>query len=857
MKTIPTITLALFAVVASVAAAPLDTGFFYQGLLTEAGKPNPGKLNYEHYYDFYDSPTGGIRVAGPVTNIVEVTDGVFSTVIDFGGAVLDGKQYWLEIGLRTNSTAAFTMLSPRQPVRPTPYALHALTAGGVASNAVGNAALATNAVSADKIAPGQVVKSFNGLADDIQLVVEGELFLRTNQNQLVLAAAVSCLTYSNCYWNLLGNGNITANVNFLGTIAGELAPLDFRVNNNRSLRHEFTGAASAPNITGGFVGNTVTSVGGTIAGGGRAGANNSVQGGYGFIGGGSGNLIDIVSDDGVISGGVNNTIRGFTLAGVIGGGSGNTLATSIYTPTLGGGAGNYVGGLVSSTIAGGDFNTNQATHGAIGGGRRNFLSGTSTDGSIGGGELNSVLAVAATIAGGRTNHIDSDSDFGSIGGGATNLIRFDSPFGTIGGGGNNRIETNSPYGTISGGQRNTIDPRTSLVTIGGGGTNAVQALSAASTIGGGVTNRILGNSANATIAGGAGNLIDAAVAGGVIGGGRQNLIGFNSRASTLAGGERNRVDINAPGGTIGGGSSNLVQEFSVHATVSGGYSNTIGTTASYAAIAGGARHLIEQQSIGAAIGGGQRNTVGPRSTNSVVAGGFLNSIGSDAPSSAVGGGRGNVINQGSTNSVVAGGTFNVIGFNAPASTIGGGESNVIGNLANAVSATNATISGGRGNLIEPSAQHAVIPGGQLARATNYNQHAFASGAFARTGDAQHSQYVLRGTSTGVVQTELFLDGVDREIILWTGSMLTYDILVVGSDGASAGGYQIRGVIKNIGGVTTLVGGPDVTTLGENVAAWSVTTQADNIDDALIILVTGSGAVPVRWVAHVRTVEVRL
>ena len=160
-------------------------------------------------------------------------------------------------------------------------------------------------------------------------------------------------------------------------------------------------------------------------------------------------------------------------------------------------------------------------------------------------------------------------------------------------------------------------------------------------------------------------------------------------------------------------------------------------------------------------------------------------------------------------------------------------------------------------MIDASAPYAAVPGGQQARATNYNQYAFASGQFGQTGDAQHSQYVLRNTSTGVVPAELFLDGVEREIVLWPNSVLTFDILVVARSGNDSAGYQIRGVIENNGGGISLVGAPLITTLAEDVAAWGVTVQADPVNTSLSIIVTGSGIVPVRWVAHVRTVEVRL
>ena len=40
-----------------------------------------------------------------------------------------------------------------------------------------------------------------------------------------------------------------------------------------------------------------------------------------------------------------------------------------------------------------------------------------------------------------------------------------------------------------------------------------------------------------------------------------------------------------------------------------------------------------------------------------------------------------------------------------------------------------------------------------------------------------------------------------------------------------------------------------------VAAWDGQVLADNVNDALVIRVTGSAAAPVHWVATVRTTEV--
>jgi hypothetical protein len=134
--------------------------------------------------------------------------------------------------------------------------------------------------------------------------------------------------------------------------------------------------------------------------------------------------------------------------------------------------------------------------------------------------------------------------------------------------------------------------------------------------------------------------------------------------------------------------------------------------------------------------------------------------------------------------------------------------------------------------------------------------AYASGAFEQTGDAQTSVYVSRGQTTDDTQTELFLDGTAQRMAVSTNSTWSFDILVTGraSNGNSAG-YQIRGVIKNVGGVTSLVGSLRETSLAEDVPGWDATVVVDDTHDALTVKVTGAASTSVRWVASIRTVEV--
>lgn len=125
----------------------LGTGFTYQGRLTDAG--NPANGSYDLRFVLYDAETGGNQVGIIVAKEdVTVTGGFFAVLLDFGD-VFDGNVYFLTIEVRPGAsatTAAYTVLSPRLPITPTPNALFARrvgnfsSPGGLAVTATGPAA---------------------------------------------------------------------------------------------------------------------------------------------------------------------------------------------------------------------------------------------------------------------------------------------------------------------------------------------------------------------------------------------------------------------------------------------------------------------------------------------------------------------------------------------------------------------------------------------------------------------------------------------------------------------------------------------------------------------------------------------
>jgi hypothetical protein len=104
------------------------TTFTYQGKLTDAG--NPANGNYDLQFKLFDALSSGAQQGATlVRNPVTVSAGVFTVTLDFGANVFTGATRYLEIGVRpAGSGSAYTILSPRQPITSSPYAIQTLNA---------------------------------------------------------------------------------------------------------------------------------------------------------------------------------------------------------------------------------------------------------------------------------------------------------------------------------------------------------------------------------------------------------------------------------------------------------------------------------------------------------------------------------------------------------------------------------------------------------------------------------------------------------------------------------------------------------------------------------------------------------
>jgi hypothetical protein len=130
-SSVAVLALAFFLFNAVVKLSAQGTAFSYQGRLNDSGAP--ANAAYDLRFALYDAVTNGNSLNGPLTNsAVFVTNGLFTVTLDFGAGVFTGPNRWLSIGVRTNGdTNAFTVLWPRQPVLPVPYAIFANSASNL------------------------------------------------------------------------------------------------------------------------------------------------------------------------------------------------------------------------------------------------------------------------------------------------------------------------------------------------------------------------------------------------------------------------------------------------------------------------------------------------------------------------------------------------------------------------------------------------------------------------------------------------------------------------------------------------------------------------------------------------------
>lgn len=139
-----------------------------------------------------------------------------------------------------------------------------------------------------------------------------------------------------------------------------------------------------------------------------------------------------------------------------------------------------------------------------------------------------------------------------------------------------------------------------------------------------------------------------------------------------------------------------------------------------------------------------------------------------------------------------------------------------------------------------------------------SQYAFTSGGFSTQNDSIARTYILRGTTTNNVESELFLDNANTRISVPTNTTVFYTADIVGRRTDASGessGFHIKGVVDNFSGTVADVGDLYEVVVAEDDPSLLVDARADDTNNTINIYVTGATGKTIRWTALVKTVEV--
>lgn len=722
----------------------------YQGVLTDPDGNAVADGEYKLTFRLYSSPNNSVLLWEETHENVPVQNGIFSVIL--GGIIpLEmpfDQLYFLGISVGDDSE-----LTPRIELTSSAYSLNARS-------------VSDSSITASKIADGQVVRSLNGLTDDVVLSEGDNVNISLEGQELVISAT----------------GQVSESRNSLDAADGDPTDVVF-VDDNGKVGIGTTSPNEQLEITGNFRIPATTATGSDSAGivisdGKRLihtfGPNNF------FAGPDAGNLtmsgasntgigIDVLKDN---TTGFSNTALGRQALRTNDTGGDNTAigvdalrdnSTGRRNTAAGKGALQENETGESNTATGinalrdnrtGNDNTatgNRAlifsmegnNNTAIGvdalrenrTGSNNTSIGYQTD--VGQQDLTNATAIGANAVVDASNKIrlgdenvtviEAAGEFHSTGGG----FRF--PDGTL--------QTTAASGTSSTWSltgNDGTDPANNFV---GTTDNVALELRANS-------ERVLRLEPNETapnvIGGFSGNTKAESVVGATIGGGG-------------ASGEENKVlnDYGTVGGGVNNQAGNNDQFSNDYTTVGGGRANS--ATSLGATVAGGQQNTASR--FNATVGGGFNNEAS--GARSIVAGGSFNTASSD--DATIGGGRYNRV-RGSFSFVGGGGGFSEADSNSVRgqwSTIGGGRGNIVGGWY-------AVIPGGQQNTAEGDNSFAA---GQQAHANHLGTFVWADGTntdFESTGENQFLIRAAGGVGIGTTSPTEKLHVIGN--ILATGSI---------------------------------------------------------------------------------------
>lgn len=203
----PVITVLVFAIVSSrEGALAQSSAITYQGSLDSGGAPASG--NFDFAFTLFDARTNGNQIAGVTNLLVPVTNGLFTTSMDFGSNAYTGGIRWLNIAVRTSgSSGPFTPLLPRQQLTAAPVAVYALTGNpgppgtngttGQGAITVYGTSSVTPAINAETLLPG--------LTQTVNVPSNCVIYLATDGGLFTTSTSTSGFSQVEVYLKIDGN----------------------------------------------------------------------------------------------------------------------------------------------------------------------------------------------------------------------------------------------------------------------------------------------------------------------------------------------------------------------------------------------------------------------------------------------------------------------------------------------------------------------------------------------------------------------------------------------------------------------------------------------------------------------------
>lgn len=233
-------------------------------------------------------------------------------------------------------------------------------------------------------------------------------------------------------------------------------------------------------------------------------------------------------------------------------------------------------------------------------------------------------------------------------------------------------------------------------------------------------------------------------------------------------------------------------------------------------------------------------------------------VASGANSVLIGGGRNTASN---TDAVIVGGRSNIAS---------GQQSSIVGGATNSVSGTRAAIIGGDSNIV--TAQYSTAIASLHGQAYLEAQLVHSNGRFVRQGDAQSSEILERIAITGTGTTELFLDGISKQPILFSGATAwnvnIQGVAICNSVGngiglATGDTYccNIACAVKRLGETIAIIGTPNLVSehYDSSMSSANFVISTDNTTKALKISFsppsTAGSTTSIRVVTTLKMVEI--